>query len=1124
MPRFLLLISALLSAYISVVDAECANACNGHGKCTSYDMCICHRNWQANDCSERVCMHGLAHVDTPKGDLDGSGAVIAPDTGVVVDNSFQYPYGTTEQFPQMEDSDLRSLDNSAHYYMECSNKGVCDRSTGLCECFDGYDGVACQRASCPGYPASCSGHGVCKTAKQLAEADGGNVYKLWNKDATMGCECDAGYFGPDCSQRSCKVGVDPLYLDDTSTIKYSIFDFAVLTTDTQTSSTRYDAGSGNLFDDGTPLQGKGQWAIKFYDHSGEDWVTEPIDAGADCAAVTAALEGLPNDVIPAATLECIRTQKSDVADNLFVNDRSGVSSQDSPVPDGSDYKITYRMSIWDAYIYKKFGTNFQDVLSIKSKLGNQVYSPLLWLPGSMTLPFDATTAAGNSLSVIDIAVPSAVIAAQSAGSAEFSCGAVTDTTEAGYLKKGVVIKLVAAGGGATCAAAGYYTIREDAATNNPMPLKVYEAIPQQNSGDDCDLSIVSEQLMGTGRSMQPSLSADLNLVAVDKNTASGALMTNGQALGNADFTESGFGGEAKFTIVTATLTASDANKIRVGTQLQLVHKDNTFDCEPLKKIEDSHGINVFTVESMAVDGLNTKISVYEYIDTAESTADDCKIKIYDGNSPDTSGARVALSGDIYRVKFLGNPGKLRQPEIVTHLDGKRNSLMSTEYKDSADAAVDNEAHGEPQTNDVVITKVFTDGQQGEDKDYFADHCAGVTVTISYTDVAADPSLTEKIGTDPKYSADQKYADANIINSAKWKLLANGGGVRRSTEEALLKACLGDSDMTTTNNVDVYNWDMGSPDYPHLIKLVRTVTSISDGGYYVAIYYDGSDFIMLNPFTPPDALTTDVYEVYTTKGTLARVSSKAQAYFGFGQKKVITTNTKRMGAEPGWDGDVSCEVGKDNGFRMLTSGTDAKDDAGTYFINNIDTTKEGMSESMVTTYVKACVNKTDIITFLNYDYPALNPPKINLYTVDRLVKDKVSSSKRLRYGSTFSLADGSGNGPDSADSTYSNTDPIVFTAADSDMHFGTNVISLDLSTNWAVELNGNHADLTAATASSPTALASPYYIYKFIPAEESTYEYVAECSNRGLCDHETGVCECFTGYTSDNCENQDSLSL
>ena len=65
--RVFLLLSALLSvAFLGRVEAECANACNGHGKCTSYDMCICHRNWQANDCSERVCMHGLAHVDTPK--------------------------------------------------------------------------------------------------------------------------------------------------------------------------------------------------------------------------------------------------------------------------------------------------------------------------------------------------------------------------------------------------------------------------------------------------------------------------------------------------------------------------------------------------------------------------------------------------------------------------------------------------------------------------------------------------------------------------------------------------------------------------------------------------------------------------------------------------------------------------------------------------------------------------------------------------------------------------------------------------------------------------------------------------------------------------------------------------
>lgn len=45
--------AAFAASIATFANGECANACNGHGKCTSYDMCICNRNWQANDCSER---------------------------------------------------------------------------------------------------------------------------------------------------------------------------------------------------------------------------------------------------------------------------------------------------------------------------------------------------------------------------------------------------------------------------------------------------------------------------------------------------------------------------------------------------------------------------------------------------------------------------------------------------------------------------------------------------------------------------------------------------------------------------------------------------------------------------------------------------------------------------------------------------------------------------------------------------------------------------------------------------------------------------------------------------------------------------------------------------------------
>ncbi len=267
---------------------------------------------------------------TYQGDLDASGALSGPNHPVV-DNSFVYPYGTTEQFPQMEDTDLTVLENSAHFYMECSNKGTCDRTTGECACYEGYDGISCQRASCPGYPHSCSGHGVCKTKRQLAAADNDNVYRLWDKDSTMGCECDAGFSGPDCSLRSCKYGIDPLYLDDSATVKFPIFDFATLTT-----SATID------FTDGTPLAKTGFWAIRFFDNVGEDWLTAPIRAGATCSDVVNALEALPNNVIPAGYTYCTRTSKTAGVGTWTNYDAQSIA------PQHHLYNIFYNMSIWES--------------------------------------------------------------------------------------------------------------------------------------------------------------------------------------------------------------------------------------------------------------------------------------------------------------------------------------------------------------------------------------------------------------------------------------------------------------------------------------------------------------------------------------------------------------------------------------------------------------------------------------------------------------------------------------------------------------------------------------------------------------------------------------------------------
>jgi len=270
------------------LNAECPNACSSHGKCSAYDMCLCYRNWMANDCSERICQFGLAHVDSPKGDLDASANELTGPDDLVVVNSEMYPWGTQEQFPAMTDSNGTTLSETGHYYMECSNKGICDRSSGTCECFPGYEGSACQRASCPSNEhGTCSGHGTCEDIRELANLDYGNVYELWDKHASMGCYCDAGYYGPDCSQRRCKYGSDPLYYDDSiATRRYANWTYGFLTQN----------ATAELV---------GNYSIHFYDVYGEEWETEYLDANATCADIISRFEELPNDVVPKNSVLCL---------------------------------------------------------------------------------------------------------------------------------------------------------------------------------------------------------------------------------------------------------------------------------------------------------------------------------------------------------------------------------------------------------------------------------------------------------------------------------------------------------------------------------------------------------------------------------------------------------------------------------------------------------------------------------------------------------------------------------------------------------------------------------------------------------------------------------------------------
>lgn len=112
-----------------------------------------------------------AFVDIPRGDLNHDGVLGYGMNPSVSYSKIQWSrYMQYESWPAVDKSNAADFTRNgadgidvtspgtnviggwaaqvgeAHFQMECSGKGVCDRALGVCNCYDGYTGGACQRS------------------------------------------------------------------------------------------------------------------------------------------------------------------------------------------------------------------------------------------------------------------------------------------------------------------------------------------------------------------------------------------------------------------------------------------------------------------------------------------------------------------------------------------------------------------------------------------------------------------------------------------------------------------------------------------------------------------------------------------------------------------------------------------------------------------------------------------------------------------------------------------------------------------------------------------------------------------------------------------------------------------
>jgi hypothetical protein len=251
-----------------------------------------------------------------------------------------------------------------------------------------------------------------------------------------------------------------------------------------------------------------------------------------------------------------------------------------------------------------------------------------------------------------------------------------------------------------------------------------------------------------------------------------------------------------------------------------------------------------------------------------------------------------------------------------------------------------------------------------------------------------------------------------------------------------------------------------------------------------------------------------YDKNSPGGTDRDLPADAKDYGLSGQVDCETTSSI-LGAGSGKNGALDCLDYGDK-VMFLNLGTHTFADIG-----NCDTSA-GIASSMAgVSYSEAdrlsCNYKPTMASFLS------NPPAPNMYTVKKISHDPLSTD-----ASVYMSDNAAGISEDRND---------YFKKTESFSSYRRRIL-LDYGMNANYQFVGTSGTPVAAdggqsTGTGEAMLNNDATAYKFYPptlASTGTtgYHYVAECSNRGICDGETGLCNCFAGYAGDNCGLVSSL--